>query len=77
MSSLDQFPHAPALPASREAFVEQQFHAGRDLRSGDTGAKRVAAAEMVGFWRQAGPFDVVRQGRGFRPPLSRNVSLVA
>jgi uncharacterized protein (DUF924 family) len=52
MSSLNQFPYAPA---SREAFVEQEFHAGRDLRSGDTGAPSVTAAEVVGFWRQAGP----------------------
>ena len=55
MSSLNQFPYAPAGPASREAFVEQEFHAGRDLRSDDTRAPSEAAAEVVGFWRQAGP----------------------
>ena len=55
MSSLDQFPHAPAMPASREAFVEQEFHAGRDLRFGDSKAPPVTAAEVVAFWRQAGP----------------------
>ena len=43
------------MPASREAFVEQEFHAGKDLRSGDSKAPPVTAAEMVGFWRQAGP----------------------
>lgn len=55
MSGLNQFTHAPAMPASREAFVEQEFHAGRDLRSGDTGALPATAAEVVEFWRQAGP----------------------
>ena len=55
MSSLNQFPYAPAVPASRESFVEQEFHAGRDLRSGDTGAPSATAAEVVAFWRQAGP----------------------
>ena len=55
MSSLDQFPHPPAMPASREAFIEQEFHAGRDLRSGDRKAPPVTAAEVVGFWLQAGP----------------------
>jgi uncharacterized protein (DUF924 family) len=53
MSSLNQFPYAPVMPASREAFVEQEFHAG--LRSGDTTAPPVTAAEVVEFWRQAGP----------------------
>ncbi|MDP1584568.1 MAG: DUF924 family protein [Bradyrhizobium sp.] len=51
MSGSNQFPF-PAVPASRAAFVEQEFHAGRDLRSGDTGAP--SAAEVVEFWRQAG-----------------------
>jgi uncharacterized protein (DUF924 family) len=55
MSSLNQFPYAPVMPASREAFVEQEFHAGRELRSGNTGTLPVTAAEVVGFWRQAGP----------------------
>jgi uncharacterized protein (DUF924 family) len=55
MSSLNQFPYAPVMPASREAFVEQEFHAGRELRSGDTTAPPVTAAAVVGFWRQAGP----------------------
>ena len=40
------------MPASREAFVEQEFHAGRDLRSGDAKAPPVTAAEVVGFWRR-------------------------
>lgn len=52
MSGSNQFPCVPALPASREAFVEREFHAGRDLRSGDTGVP--SAAEVVEFWRQAG-----------------------
>ncbi|WP_291862262.1 DUF924 family protein [Bradyrhizobium sp.] len=55
MSSLDRLPRPPAMPASREAFVEQEFHAGRDLRSDDTTAPPTTAAEVVTFWRQAGP----------------------
>jgi uncharacterized protein (DUF924 family) len=56
MSSLDQtVPHVPAATASREAFIEQEFHAGRDFRTGQTAAPPVTAAEVVEFWRQAGP----------------------
>ena len=50
MSSLAQ----PAA-ASREAFVEQEFHAGRDFQSRNAEATPVTAAEVVEFWRQAGP----------------------
>ena len=32
-----------------------EFHAGKDLRSGDSKAPPVTAAEVVAFWRQAGP----------------------
>jgi uncharacterized protein (DUF924 family) len=53
MSSLN-VPHAPSAAASREAFVEQEFHAGRDFRTGQMEAQ-VTAAEIVEFWRQAGP----------------------
>jgi hypothetical protein len=74
MSSLNQFPYAPA---SREAFVEQEFHAGRDLRSGDTGAPSVTAAGVVGVLAAGRPFDMVRQGCGFRPPFPRSVSRYA
>jgi uncharacterized protein (DUF924 family) len=55
MSSLNQFPCAPVTPASREAFVEQEFHAGRDLQSGNTETLPVTAADVNEFWRQAGP----------------------
>ncbi len=55
MSGLNQLPHAPAMPASREAFIEQEFHTGSDLRPDGTPAPPVTAAEVVGFWRQAGP----------------------
>jgi uncharacterized protein (DUF924 family) len=55
MSGLNLFPHAPAMPASREAFVEQEFHAGRDLRSDATRASSVTPADVNEFWRQAGP----------------------
>ena len=55
MSLLNRFPCAPTVPASREAFVEREFHAGRDLRSDSARAPSATAAEIVGFWRQAGP----------------------
>jgi uncharacterized protein (DUF924 family) len=56
MSLLNQtVPDGPAAAASREAFIEQEFHAGRDLRTGPTEAPLVTAAEVVEFWRQAGP----------------------
>jgi uncharacterized protein (DUF924 family) len=54
MSSLN-VPHVPAAAASREAFVEEEFHAGRDFRTGQMAAPLVTAAEVVAFWRQAGP----------------------
>jgi uncharacterized protein (DUF924 family) len=53
MSSLN-VPHAPAAAASREAFVEQEFHAGRDFRPGQQEVPPVTAAAVVEFWRQAG-----------------------
>ena len=55
MSGLNLFPNAPAMPASREAFVEQEFFAGRDMRSDDTRAPPVTSADVNEFWRQAGP----------------------
>jgi len=54
MSSLNQ--PAPRTPAaSREAFVEQEFYAGRDFQSGNAKATPVTADDVVEFWRQAGP----------------------
>jgi uncharacterized protein (DUF924 family) len=54
MSSLNQ--PAPRTPAaSREAFVEQEFYAGRDFQSGRAKATPVTADDVVEFWRQAGP----------------------
>jgi len=56
MSSLDySAPRTRVAAASREAFVEQEFHAGRDLQSRNVEATPVTAAEVVEFWRQAGP----------------------
>ena len=52
---MNLFLYAPAMPVSREAFVEQEFHAGRDLQSGDIRALSVTAADVAAFWRQAGP----------------------
>lgn len=54
MSSLDQAKRN-AGAASREAFVEQEFHAGRDLLPGTPGRSPVPASDVVAFWRQAGP----------------------
>ena len=54
MSALDQA-KCNAGAASREAFVEQEFHAGRDLLSDAPGRSPVSAADVVEFWRQAGP----------------------
>jgi uncharacterized protein (DUF924 family) len=45
----------PTAAASREAFVEQEFHAGRELRLANAKAPIAAAADVVEFWRQAGP----------------------
>ena len=54
MSSLNQ--PAPRTPAaSREAFVEQEFYAGRDFQFGNAKATPVTADDVVEFWRQAGP----------------------
>ena len=54
MSTLNQ--PAPRTPAaSREAFVEQEFYAGRDFQSGNAKATPVTADDVVEFWRQAGP----------------------
>ncbi|MGY3618793.1 DUF924 family protein [Bradyrhizobium sp. USDA 10063] len=39
--------------ASREGFVEQEFHAGRDLRAAQ--AAPATAEQVVAFWREAGP----------------------
>jgi uncharacterized protein (DUF924 family) len=51
MSSQNQ--SAPA--ASREGFVEQEFHAGRDLPSAGANMRPLKAPDVVAFWRQAGP----------------------
>jgi len=54
MSTLNQ--HAPPPPAaSREAFVAQEFYAGRDFQSVKAKATPVTADDVIGFWRQAGP----------------------
>ena len=57
MSLLDRsIPDAKAAAAvTREAFVEQEFHAGRDLRTNYTTMPSATAAGVVEFWRQAGP----------------------
>ena len=54
MSSLNQ-PASRIPAASREAFVEQEFYAGRDFQSGNARATPVTADDVVEFWRQAGP----------------------
>jgi len=54
MSSLNQ-PAPRTQAASREAFVEQEFYAGRDLRLANAKAPIASPADVVEFWRQAGP----------------------
>jgi uncharacterized protein (DUF924 family) len=59
MSSLT-FPaaHSEAAASSREGFIEQEFHAGRDRPrpQSPSGASAPAAAfSVVEFWREAGP----------------------
>jgi uncharacterized protein (DUF924 family) len=64
MSSLDQAKRN-AGAASREAFVEQEFHAGRDLLSDAPSRSSVSAADVVEFWRQAGPSMWFAKDAGF------------
>ena len=45
----------PTAAASREAFVEQEFYAGREFRLAHAKAPLATAADVIGFWRQAGP----------------------
>ncbi len=59
MSSLT-FPAAqgPAAAESREAFIEQEFHAGRDrlpAQPASGASTRASAFSVVEFWREAGP----------------------
>lgn len=57
MSSLDR-PSLQVPAASREAFVEQEFHAGRQLAPDDAVSSTrtpAAAMEVIEFWQQAGP----------------------
>jgi uncharacterized protein (DUF924 family) len=41
--------------ASREGFVEQEFHAGRDLGSGNAMTVSTRPSDVLAFWREAGP----------------------
>jgi uncharacterized protein (DUF924 family) len=46
----------PAAAHSREGFLEQEFHAGRDrARAGTTENTPAQAYSVVEFWREAGP----------------------
>ena len=59
MSSLT-FPAAqgPAAAESPEAFIEQEFHAGRDrlpAQPASGASTRASAFSVVEFWREAGP----------------------
>jgi uncharacterized protein (DUF924 family) len=73
MSSSHQTAPSVTSAASREAFIEQQFHAGRDrdiATAGDrdaatAGATPADAAAVVGFWRQAGPSMWFAKDDGF------------
>jgi uncharacterized protein (DUF924 family) len=63
MSSPDQPSRSAIAAASREAFVEQEFLAGRDRGIAAAGDRRIESTEappatapaVVAFWRQAGP----------------------
>src|SRR5262249_42013636 len=41
--------------ASREGFVEQEFHAGRHGRNSIATTVPPGAAQVIAFWREAGP----------------------
>jgi uncharacterized protein (DUF924 family) len=46
-------PHVAA--ASREGFVEQEFHAGRNFAEGPAMTATVTPSDIVAFWSEAGP----------------------
>lgn len=41
--------------ASREGFVEQEFHAGRNFSGGDAMTATVSPSDVIAFWSEAGP----------------------
>jgi uncharacterized protein (DUF924 family) len=40
---------------SREGFVEQEFHAGRNIRDGQAMTATVSPSDIIAFWSEAGP----------------------
>lgn len=48
-----RIPHVAA--ASREGFVEQEFHAGRNFAEGPTMTATVTPSDIIAFWSEAGP----------------------
>jgi hypothetical protein len=45
----------PYEAASREGFVEQEFHAGRHGRNSIATTVPAGAVQVIAFWREAGP----------------------
>lgn len=41
--------------ASREGFVEQEFHAGRNISGGSAMTATVSPSDVIAFWSEAGP----------------------
>jgi uncharacterized protein (DUF924 family) len=41
--------------ASREGFVEQEFHAGRNFAEGPAMTAAVSPSDIIAFWSEAGP----------------------
>jgi uncharacterized protein (DUF924 family) len=41
--------------SSREGFVEQEFHAGRNIRDGHAMTATVSPSDIIAFWSEAGP----------------------
>lgn len=56
-------PHVAA--ASREGFVEQEFHAGRNFADGTAMTAKASPSDVVAFWSEAGPERWFAKDDGF------------
>ena len=50
-----QHPTHHVAAASREGFVEQEFHAGRNFGGGPAMTATVTPSDIIAFWSEAGP----------------------
>lgn len=50
-----QHPTHHVAAASREGFVEQKFHAGRNFGDGPAMTAAVSPSDIIAFWSEAGP----------------------